>query len=101
LSDKCDVYSFGVILLELVTRRKPVESLDGHEVVVFCEYVRGLIERGKTSDCFDRSLNGFVENELIQVLKLRLICTTEVPLRRPSMALVVQVLESVRSGSGS
>ncbi|GJX30405.1 probable LRR receptor-like serine/threonine-protein kinase [Tanacetum coccineum] len=101
LSDKCDVYSFGVILLELVTGRKPVESLDGHEVVVLCEYVRGLIERGKASDCFDRSLNGFVENELIQVMKLGLICTTEVPLRRPSMAEVVQVLESVRSGSGS
>ncbi|XP_071700345.1 probable LRR receptor-like serine/threonine-protein kinase At1g12460 [Rutidosis leptorrhynchoides] len=101
LSDKCDVYSFGVILLEVVTGRKPVENLGGHEVVVLCEYVRSLIERGKASDCFDRSLNGFVENELIQVMKLGLICTSESPLRRPSMAEVVQVLESVRSGSGS
>ncbi|PWA92126.1 putative LRR receptor-like serine/threonine-protein kinase [Artemisia annua] len=101
LSDKCDVYSFGVILLELVTGRKPVESLDEHEVVVLCEYVWGLVEMGKASDCFDRSLNGFVENELIQLMKLRLICTTEVPLRRPRMSEVVQVLESIRSGSGS
>lgn len=101
LSDKCDVYSFGVILLELVTGRKPVESLGVHEVVILCEYVRGLIERGKASDCFDRSLIGFVENELIQVMKLGLLCTSETPLRRPSMAEVVQVLESVRSGSGS
>ncbi|KAK9079701.1 hypothetical protein SSX86_001374 [Deinandra increscens subsp. villosa] len=100
LSDKCDVYSFGVILLELVTGRKPVESLGGNEVVVLCEYVRGLIERGKASDCFDRSLSGFVDNELTQVMKLGLFCTSESPLRRPSMAEVVQVLESVRSGSG-
>ncbi|KAF5797568.1 putative protein kinase RLK-Pelle-LRR-VII-1 family [Helianthus annuus] len=99
LSDKCDVYSFGVILLELVTGRKPVESLGGNEVVVLCEYVRGLIERGRASDCFDRSLSGFVDNELIQVMKLGLICTSESPLRRPSMAEVVQVLESVRAGS--
>ncbi|KAA8521945.1 hypothetical protein F0562_012741 [Nyssa sinensis] len=98
LSDKCDVYSFGVILLELVTGRKPVESPAANEVVILCEYVRGLIESGTASDCFDRSLRGFVENELIQVLKLGLICTSEIPLRRPSMAEVVQVLESIRSG---
>ncbi|XP_031125539.1 probable LRR receptor-like serine/threonine-protein kinase At1g12460 isoform X1 [Ipomoea triloba] len=101
LSDKCDVYSFGVILLELVTGRKPVESPGANEVVILCEYVRGLIERGAASDCFDTSLRGFVENELIQVMKLGLICTSEIPLRRPSMAEVVQVLESIRNGSES
>lgn len=98
LSDKCDVYSFGVILLELVTGRKPVESPAANEVVVLCEYVRELIESGNGSDCFDRSLRGFVENELIQVMKLGLICTSEMPSRRPNMAEVFQILESIRSG---
>ncbi|GMI76342.1 hypothetical protein like AT1G12460 [Hibiscus trionum] len=97
LSEKCDVYSFGVILLELVTGRKPVESPTVNEVVILCEYVRGLLERGSASDCFDRRLRGFAENELIQVMKLGLICTSEVPSRRPSMSEVVQVLESIRS----
>lgn len=101
LSDKCDVYSFGVVLLELVTGRKPVESPVANEVVVLCEYVRGLIESGSASDCFDRSLHGFAENELIQVMKLGLICTSEMPSRRPSMAEAVQILESIRSGLGS
>ncbi|XP_004298715.1 PREDICTED: probable LRR receptor-like serine/threonine-protein kinase At1g12460 [Fragaria vesca subsp. vesca] len=101
LSEKCDVYSFGVILLELVTGRKPVESPTENQVVVLCEYVRGLLEGGFASDCFDRSLRGFVENELIQVMKLGLICTSEHPSRRPSMAEVVQVLESIRNGSES
>ncbi|PON57445.1 Tyrosine-protein kinase [Parasponia andersonii] len=98
LSEKCDVYSFGIILLELVTGRKPVESPRANEVVVLCEYVRVLLESGSASDCFDRSLRGIVENELIQVMKLGLICTSEVPSRRPSMAEVVQVLESIRNG---
>ncbi|XP_055961423.1 probable LRR receptor-like serine/threonine-protein kinase At1g12460 [Mercurialis annua] len=97
LSEKCDVYSFGVVLLELVTGRKPVESPSTNEVVILCEYVRSLLESGSSSDCFDRSLRGFSENELIQVMKLGLICTSEDPSRRPSMAEVVQVLESIRS----
>ncbi|KAF4369558.1 probable LRR receptor-like serine/threonine-protein kinase At1g12460 [Cannabis sativa] len=101
LSEKCDVYSFGVILLELVTGRKPVESPRANEVVVLCEYVRVLLASGSASDCFDRSLRGIVENELIQVMKLGLICTSDVPSRRPSMAEVVQVLESIRNGSES
>ncbi|XVF13261.1 hypothetical protein REPUB_Repub08aG0193300 [Reevesia pubescens] len=101
LSEKCDVYSFGVILLELVTGRKPVESPTVNEVVILCEYVRGLLERGSASACFDRRLRGFAENELIQVMKLGLICTSEAPSRRPSMAEVVQVLESIRSGMES
>lgn len=101
VSEKCDVYSFGVILLELVTGRKPVESPRANQVVILCEYVRELLESGSASDCFDRNLRGIAESELIEVMKLGLICTSEIPSKRPSMAEVVQVLESVRNGLGS
>ncbi|URD95654.1 STYKc [Musa troglodytarum] len=98
-SDKCDVYSFGVVLLEIVTGRKPVESSGAAKVVVLQDYVRGVLENRTASDCFDRNLRGFVETELIQVLKLGLICTSEAPSRRPSMAEVVQFLESIKPNS--
>lgn len=96
-SDKCDVYSYGVVLLELVTGRKPVESPSSSEIIVLCDYVRDLLERGSASDCFDRRLRNFAENELIQVMKLGLYCTSQVPAKRPNMAEVVQFLESIRN----
>ncbi|KAL1187650.1 putative LRR receptor-like serine/threonine-protein kinase [Cardamine amara subsp. amara] len=101
VSDKCDVYSYGVVLLELVTGRKPVESPSANEVLILRDHVRDLLETGSASDCFDRRLRGFEENELIQVMKLGLFCTTENPLKRPSMAEVVQILELIRNGMDS
>ncbi|GAB2274073.1 hypothetical protein Dimus_008842 [Dionaea muscipula] len=96
-TEKCDVYSFGVVLLELVTGRKPVESPSSSEIIILCDYVRVLLESGSASDCFDRSLRNFDENELIQVMKLGLFCTSQVPSRRPNMAEVIQFLESIRN----
>ncbi|KAL6847531.1 hypothetical protein ACP4OV_022557 [Aristida adscensionis] len=98
-SDKSDVFSFGVVLLEIVTGRKPVDSPGVATAVVLRDYVREILEDGTVSDCFDRSLRGFVEAELVQVLKLGLVCTSNTPSSRPSMAEVVQFLESVRNSS--
>lgn len=80
--DKCDVYSYGVILLELVTGRKPVESPASRRVVILCDYVRDLLEKGSASDCLDRRLREFAEIELIQIMKLGLVCASEAPLER-------------------
>ncbi|MQL94955.1 hypothetical protein Taro_027615 [Colocasia esculenta] len=52
-----------------------------------------MLERGRARECFDGSLESSAENELVQLLKLGLICTAEAPSRRPSMAEVVQFLE--------
>nr|XP_051183504.1 probable LRR receptor-like serine/threonine-protein kinase At1g12460 isoform X2 [Lolium perenne] len=72
-NDKSDVFSFGVVLLEIVTGRKPVDSPGAAEAVVLHDYVREILEEGTKSVCFDRRLRGFIEAELVQVLKLGLL----------------------------
>lgn len=98
LSEKCDVYSFGVILLELSTGRHPVENAEA-DFNLLCNDVRSALERGRGPSCIDSELGTASQTEVMQVLKLGLVCTSQIPSKRPSMAEVVQVLESIKYGN--
>ncbi|XP_022888921.1 probable LRR receptor-like serine/threonine-protein kinase IRK [Olea europaea var. sylvestris] len=99
ITEKCDVYGFGVLALEIVTGKRPVEYMED-DVVVLCDMVRGALEDGKVEDCVDARLQGkFPAEEAIPVMKLGLICTSQVPSNRPVMAEVVNILELIRCPS--
>lgn len=96
ITEKCDVYGFGVLVLEILTGRRPVEYLED-DVVVLCDVVRGLVEGGRAEDCVDTRLRGkFSAEEVVPVVKLGLICTSHVPSNRPEMGEVVKILEMIR-----
>eukprot|EP01018_Ginkgo_biloba_P004447 Gb_36314 [translate_table: standard] len=96
INEKCDVYGFGVLLLELVTGRRPVEYMED-DVVILCDNVRSLLDEGKALTCVDSTLSEYPEDEVTPVIKLGLICTSQVPSNRPSMAEVIQILELIKS----
>ena len=99
ITEKCDVYGFGILVLEIVTGRKPVEYMED-DVIVLCDMVRGALEEGKAEDCIDQRLHGnFVAEEVIPVIKLGLICASQVPSNRPDMAEVVNILELIQCPS--
>ncbi|XP_073121630.1 leucine-rich repeat receptor-like protein kinase PXC2 [Henckelia pumila] len=99
ITEKCDLYAFGVLVLEIVTGRRPVEYMED-DVVVLCDMVRGALEGGSIEECVDARLEGkFPLEEAIPLLKLGLICTSQVPSNRPDMAEVVKILELVRRPS--
>ncbi|CAL5407591.1 unnamed protein product [Camellia sinensis] len=99
ITEKCDVYGFGVLVLEVVTGKRPVEYTED-DVVVLCDMVREALEDGRVEDCIDGRLKGnFPADEAIPVMKLGLICTSQVPSNRPDMGEVVNILELIRCPS--
>ncbi|KAA0044606.1 hypothetical protein IC582_017237 [Cucumis melo] len=96
VNEKCDVHGFGVMILEIVTGRRPVEYGEDN-VVILTDHVRYLLERGNVLDCVDPSMTQYSEDEVVPILKLALVCTSQIPSSRPSMAEVVQILQVIKA----
>lgn len=101
VTEKCDIYSFGVVLLELITGKSPVQPLEqGGDLVT---WVRRAIKNGvPTSDIFDKrldlSLQATVE-EMTLLLKIALFCTSTSPVNRPTMKEVIAMMFDVREAA--
>ncbi|XP_038980297.1 probable LRR receptor-like serine/threonine-protein kinase IRK [Phoenix dactylifera] len=96
ITEKCDVYAFGVLTLEIMAGKRPVEYMED-DVAVLCDMVRAALEEGRVVGCVDGRLCGkFPVEEAIAVMKLGLICTSQVPSNRPDMGEVVNILELIR-----
>lgn len=96
ITEKCDVYGFGVLVLEVMTGRPPVEYMED-DVIVLCDVVRAALDEGKVEECVDERLCGkFPLEEAVPIMKLGLVCTSQVPSNRPDMSEVVNILELIR-----
>ncbi|XP_022157328.1 probable LRR receptor-like serine/threonine-protein kinase IRK [Momordica charantia] len=99
ITEKCDVYGFGILVLEVVTGKRPVEYMED-DVIVLCDMVRAALDEGTVEQCVDERLrSNFRVEEAIPVIKLGLICASQVPSNRPDMNEVVNILELIQSPS--
>ncbi|KAL1219880.1 Receptor protein-tyrosine kinase CEPR2 [Cardamine amara subsp. amara] len=94
-TEKSDVYSFGVVLLEIVTGLRPVEDKfgEGKDIV---DYVLSQIQQDRKNlqNVLDKQVfSSYVEESMIKVLKMGILCTTKLPNLRPSMREVVRKLD--------
>nr|ABR18304.1 unknown [Picea sitchensis] len=97
-----NVYSFGVILLETLTSRLPVEEAFG-EGMDLVKWVHNASSRKETPEqILDAKLStvSFAwRQQMLAALKVALLCTDNTPAKRPKMKKVVEMLQEVNQGA--
>ncbi|KAL2515266.1 L-type lectin-domain containing receptor kinase S.1 [Forsythia ovata] len=89
-----DVYSFGIVVLEVACGRRPLQTaVEREEEEVLIDWVRQKYIEGRLLEAADERIKGQYEvEEMEAVLKLGLACCHPDPLRRPTMREVVAIL---------
>lgn len=115
ITEKSDVYSFGVVLLELITGKRPNDSSFGENK----DIVKWVLEVATSSkkdegtghivtcasgildlnQLVDQRMNPSASNyaEIKNVFDVALLCTSALPINRPSMRRVVELLKVIPS----
>ncbi|XP_042485689.1 receptor-like serine/threonine-protein kinase At2g45590 [Macadamia integrifolia] len=96
LSEKCDVYSFGVLLLVLIAGRRPLQvtgsPMSEFERANLISWARHLARTGKLLDLVDPSIQSLDPEQALLCITIALICLQRSPVHRPSMKEVVAML---------
>ncbi|KAA8541242.1 hypothetical protein F0562_025151 [Nyssa sinensis] len=93
LSIKADVFSFGVLVLEIVSGEKNY-NWHGSEAADFLSYAWMLFQEGRSLDLVDPSLDECDFGEAAMCIQLGLLCCQESAKERPDMSCVHLMLSS-------
>ncbi|XVF11641.1 hypothetical protein REPUB_Repub08aG0045000 [Reevesia pubescens] len=98
-TDKCDIYSFGVILGVLVMGKLPSDEFFQHtDEMSLVKWMRNIMTSDNPSQAIDRKLlgNGY-EEQMILLLKIAYFCTLDDPKERPSSKDVRIMLAQIKN----
>ncbi|KMZ71649.1 Protein kinase superfamily protein [Zostera marina] len=99
LSEKSDVFSFGVMLLELITGRRPIDTTNTfNDDDSLVDWARPLLTRAIEENKYDglidpRLQNNYDINEMARIVASAAACIRHSARRRPRMSKIVRTLE--------
>ncbi|KAJ4722989.1 Receptor-like protein kinase [Melia azedarach] len=91
---KSDVFSFGIVVLEVISGRRAVDLTYPDDQIVLIDWIRRLSDEGKVLQAGDNRLSDGSYNlsDMERLIHLALLCTLHNPQLRPNMKWVVEAL---------
>ncbi|KAK1425443.1 hypothetical protein QVD17_20795 [Tagetes erecta] len=94
LTAKADVYSFGIVALEIVSGKSNTNYRPKEDFVYLLDWAYVLQERGSLLDLVDPDLGSeYSSEEAMTILNVALLCTNASPTLRPTMSQALNMLE--------
>lgn len=95
-SMKSDVFSFGVLVLEIVSGKKNRGFYHNELDLNLLRYAWRLWKEGRSLEFLDQSIAGTSSNvtEVLRCIQIGLLCVQEQPRHRPTMSAVTMMLSS-------
>ncbi|XP_010415561.1 PREDICTED: probable LRR receptor-like serine/threonine-protein kinase RPK1 isoform X1 [Camelina sativa] len=98
VSEKADVYSYGIVLLELISDKRALDpSFSSHENGFnIVSWAHMMLSQGKAKEVFTKGLwETGPPDDLVEVLHLALKCTVDSLSVRPTMKQAVRLLKRI------
>ncbi|KAM7498795.1 hypothetical protein LguiA_023209 [Lonicera macranthoides] len=96
-SVKSDVFSFGVLVLEIVSRKRNRGFIHQDHSLNLLGHAWRLYKEGRSMELIDRAALGessYVDDEVVRSIEVGLLCVQQCPEDRPTMSSVVLMLSS-------
>ncbi|XP_062161064.1 cysteine-rich receptor-like protein kinase 10 [Alnus glutinosa] len=94
-SVKSDVFSFGVLVLEIISRKKNSRSYQSELAEDLLSYAWKQWRSGTPLELLDPTVrHSCSRNEVVRCIQMGLLCVQEDPANRPTMATIVLMLNS-------
>ncbi|KAK0595605.1 hypothetical protein LWI29_008299 [Acer saccharum] len=91
ITEKADVYSYGIVLLEIVSGKRDADFKSDQETVYLIDKACLLHSKGKLVNLIDEKLHTYNRDQALTILDIAILCIDRSPSRRPTMSGVCDI----------